>query len=40
MDDIGFSGWIQIEGQAPLGMMESFRHDREFLKKVFPPTVS
>jgi len=40
MDDIGFSGWIQIEGQAPLGMMESFRYDRAYLKKVFPSSVS
>jgi L-ribulose-5-phosphate 3-epimerase len=40
MDDIGFSGWIQIEGQSPLGMIESFRYDRAYLKKVFPPTVS
>jgi sugar phosphate isomerase/epimerase len=39
MDDVGFSGWIQIEGQAPLGMIESYRRDREYLKRVFPPRV-
>ena len=37
MDDIGYSGWIQIEGAQPLGMVESYRQDREYLKKVFPP---
>jgi L-ribulose-5-phosphate 3-epimerase len=40
MDDIGYSGWIQIEGQQPLGMIESYRQDRAYLKKVFPPSVS
>lgn len=39
MDDIGYAGWIQIEGQQPLGMVESYRQDREYLKKVFPPKV-
>jgi len=39
MDDIGYSGWIQIEGQTPLGMIESYKQDREYLKKVFPPHV-
>lgn len=37
MDDIGYAGWIQIEGQQPLGMVESYRQDRAYLKKVFPP---
>jgi sugar phosphate isomerase/epimerase len=39
MDDIGYSGWIQIEGQTPLGMIESYRQDRAYLKKVFPAKV-
>ena len=40
MDDIGYAGWIQIEGQQPLGMVESYRQDRQYLKKVFPPSVA
>ena len=39
MDDIGWHGWIQIEGQQPLGMVESYRQDRAYLKQVFPPKV-
>ena len=39
MDDIGWHGWIQIEGQQPLGMVESYRQDRAYLKQVFPPNV-
>lgn len=38
MDDIGWRGWIQIEGwQIPLGMEESYRYDGQYLKKIFPP---
>ena len=36
MDDIGYGGWIQIEGQTPLGLVESYKQDRAYLKKVFP----
>jgi sugar phosphate isomerase/epimerase len=39
MDDIGWRGWIQIEGQQPLGMIESYRQDQAYLKQVFPPRV-
>lgn len=39
MDAIGYSGWIQIEGAQPLGMMESYRADRAYLKGVFPSQV-
>ena len=39
MDDIGYSGWIQIEGQMPLGIVRSNRHNLEYLKSVFPPKV-
>ena len=39
MDDIGFSGWIQLEGATPKGMdrMDLHRANREHLKAVFPP---
>ena len=39
MDAIGYSGWIQIEGAKPLGMMESYKADLKYLKEVFPPKV-
>lgn len=35
MDDIGYSGWIQIEGAKPLGLMESYTADCEYLRSVF-----
>jgi len=37
MDDIGYSGWIQIEGAVPAGkaMLESYQINREFLRGVF-----
>jgi len=39
MDDIGYRGWIQIEGAQPLGMMESYRQDEQYLRSVFPRKV-
>ena len=39
MDDIGYRGWIQIEGAKPLGLKESYLHDAQYLRSVFPPTV-
>ncbi len=39
MDAIGYSGWIQIEGAKPLGMVESYRIDCSYLRSVFPPRV-
>jgi L-ribulose-5-phosphate 3-epimerase len=39
MDEIGYSGWIQLEGATPKGMdrMDLHRANREYLKTVFPP---
>ncbi len=37
LDDINYSGWIQLEGPMPLGLLRSYAHDRHFLKAVFPP---
>ena len=38
MDDIGYCGWIQIEGnQYPLGREASLRYDLDYLRTVFPP---
>ena len=36
MDDIGYRGWIQIEGATPLGLIESYKADVKYLKSVFP----
>ena len=37
MDDIGYSGWIQIEGAKPLGLVESYKQNAKYLRSVFPP---
>jgi len=40
MDDIGYRGWMHIEGtKLPLGPEESVRYDLEYLRGVFPPEV-
>lgn len=40
MDDIGYRGWIQVEGfQYPLGLEESLKFDVQYLKQVFPDNV-
>ena len=35
IDDIGYHGWIQIEGAQPLGMLESYRENTAYLKRIF-----
>jgi sugar phosphate isomerase/epimerase len=38
MDDIGYRGWIVIEGvKIPLGLEDSIRYDAKYLRGVFPP---
>ena len=39
MDDIGYRGWIQIEGAKPLGLIESYRQDAAYLRSVFPEQI-
>ncbi len=40
MDDIGYRGWIVMEGtKMPLGVEESCRYDAEYLRGIFPPKV-
>lgn len=40
MDDIGYRGWMQIEGvKSPLGAVESVRYDLNYLRGIFPRTV-
>ncbi len=37
MDDIGYRGWIQVEGfQYPLGEKESLKYDVQYLRGIFP----
>jgi sugar phosphate isomerase/epimerase len=40
MDDIGYRGWMQIEGEnLSLGPEESVRYDLNYLRPIFPRTV-
>jgi L-ribulose-5-phosphate 3-epimerase len=40
MDDIGYRGWIHIEGEKmPLGLEESVRYDERYLRTIFPRNV-
>ena len=36
MDDIGYRGWIHIEGAKPLGFKESFKQNEKYLRSIFP----
>jgi sugar phosphate isomerase/epimerase len=39
MDDIGYRGWIQIEGAKPLGLEASYGHNAQYLRSIFPQKV-
>jgi L-ribulose-5-phosphate 3-epimerase len=40
MDDIGYRGWIIMEGtKMPLGIEDSCRYDAEYLRQIFPRKV-
>jgi sugar phosphate isomerase/epimerase len=39
MDDIGWRGWIQLEGATRGNLMKAYKEDRDYLKTVFPPNV-
>ena len=40
MDDIGYRGWIVMEGvKMPLGLEDSIRYDAKYLRSVFPSKV-
>ncbi|MFV1996117.1 MAG: sugar phosphate isomerase/epimerase family protein [Verrucomicrobiales bacterium] len=34
LDDIGYRGWVIIEGRTPFGLEGSYRHDYQFLRGV------
>jgi sugar phosphate isomerase/epimerase len=41
MDAIGYRGWLGIEGvKTPLGIEPSIHHDLEYLRPIFPKTIS
>ena len=37
MDDIDYSGWIQIEAAAPHGLIADYTADLKYLRRLFPP---
>jgi sugar phosphate isomerase/epimerase len=38
IDFIDYKGWIHLEGpKEPWGLEKTYRHDRNYLKSVFPP---
>jgi L-ribulose-5-phosphate 3-epimerase len=45
MDKIGYRGWIQVEqwneidGEKPLGFIETHRRNLQYLRKIFPPSL-
>jgi sugar phosphate isomerase/epimerase len=40
MDDIGYSGWMHIEGvKTPLGVEQSIAYDSRYLRSIFPKNV-
>ncbi len=39
LDDIHYSGWIQIEAAAPRDLIADYTADRRYLKRLFPAKV-
>jgi L-ribulose-5-phosphate 3-epimerase len=39
LDDINYSGWIQLEAAAPHGLIADYTADRKYLKSIFPSRV-
>jgi sugar phosphate isomerase/epimerase len=39
IDEIEYSGWLQIEAAAPHGLIADFTADRKYLKAIFPAKV-
>jgi sugar phosphate isomerase/epimerase len=37
IDDIGYSGWLQIEAARPHGLVPDYRAHYLYLKDIFPP---
>jgi L-ribulose-5-phosphate 3-epimerase len=39
MDDVGFSGWLQLEAAHPHGLIPDYTADAKYLREVFPGKV-
>ena len=39
LDDIEYSGWIQLEAAAPHGLVADYTANRQYLKGIFPRSV-
>ena len=39
LDDVEYSGWLQIEAAAPHGLIPDYTVDRKYLKAIFPSKV-
>ncbi len=39
MDDVGFSGWLQLEAAHPHGLIPDYTTDAKYLKSIFPVKV-
>jgi L-ribulose-5-phosphate 3-epimerase len=37
IDDIGYSGWLQIEGKTPNDLVPDYTADLAYLRALFPP---
>lgn len=36
IDEIGYSGWIQVEGATPTGLVPDYRANLDYLREIFP----
>ena len=39
MDDVGYSGWLQLEAAQPHGLIPDYTADAKYLKGIFPAKV-
>ena len=39
MDDVGYSGWLQLEAAQPHGLIPDYTADAKYLKSIFPAKV-
>jgi len=39
LDDVEYSGWIQIEAAAPHGLVADYTANRQYLKEIFPRSI-
>jgi L-ribulose-5-phosphate 3-epimerase len=39
LDDVAYSGWLQIEAATPHGLLPDYNADYKYLKTIFPDKV-